>query len=1001
MPKPAAPDIDPVVTKSLSIPLLVSTLILTLTLVWGIYDEVYAMRPWKRFQADFVELYSSYLAKLKPEQAVKEQAVKESAEYQDLQQELEAAEAEASQRVQEIDKVVNRGVTPRLLIARQTFQILKSEVDALTYQIEVATSDSAKQSLQQDIDAIKDRDVEMELAAEDGSGEIVNETMKFAVLEAEYLRLQDRRVELQAERAKLMEPSGEIRAKRDAYLADQLAGLNEQQIDGLIAKMDNFGVDIKQIHLNDIDWVDRCESCHLGIREPVEIKAEDVAGRAEFISHPSRDLLRIHDPEEFGCSTCHNGNGRATRSVVKGHGRHKFWLWPMWEKENVQAGCQQCHAREVITEQADVLNKGRTLFLNKGCWGCHRFEGFDKESDDLAQVRQQMSIIADQRAANDKERRESIAAGDTEQDTDKADALYERAEVLTLRSAKLDAEYDALEVEETSLVQEARKFGPNLKEIKVKLRKEWVPVWLKNPHDFRPGTKMPEFRLVDDEIQKISAYLWQNAIDGELQAHPQGNAVKGEELFGTRGCLGCHSMGEGEDQQGGAFAANLTRVGEKTNYDYLVRWINNPAEVTPDPETGEHAPHRIPVMPSLRLSMTEVRDVATYLMAKKTDATYAAADFMDDPEMAEQGLALIRHYGCAGCHEIRGLEEEGRIGTELTLEGSKPIERLDFALLGHDAQAEGWYNHKGFFERKLRNPAVYDMGKVKPHLEQLRMPNFHLSDDDITALTTFMLGAVDTTLPEHYRYQPEDDRRFVQEGWWLIRRYNCVGCHQISFGGQTSLMGVPLYQDPDWKEQLPPQLYTQGARVQPDWLLAFLENPALSETDIHKNGIRTYLEARMPTFHFSERQILKLSQFFMARSSQSMTYVAPDMELLTADEQQLARQLFQSRAAPCLKCHMTGNPARDQSATAPNFLTASSRLKPDWTYRWMLEPAKIAPGTAMPSELFRQDGDRWVFSGPLPASFGGYEKDHAQLLVRYMFQLTPAELNRLVAGGVQ
>jgi hypothetical protein len=189
--------------------------------------------------------------------------------------------------------------------------------------------------------------------------------------------------------------------------------------------------------------------------------------------------------------------------------------------------------------------------------------------------------------------------------------------------------------------------------------------------------------------------------------------------------------------------------------------------------------------------------------------------------------------------------------------------------------------------------------------------------------------------------------------------------------------------------------------VQPDWLLGFLENPALSETDIHNNGIRTYLQARMPTFHFSERQILKLSQFFMARSSQSMTYVAPDMELLTADEQQLARQLFQSRAAPCLKCHMTGNPARDQSATAPNFLTASSRLKPDWTYRWMLEPAKIAPGTAMPSELFRQDGDRWVFSGPLPASFGGYEKDHAQLLVRYMFQLTPAELSRLVAGGVQ
>ena len=73
----------------------------------------------------------------------------------------------------------------------------------------------------------------------------------------------------------------------------------------------------------------------------------------------------------------------------------------------------------------------------------------------------------------------------------------------------------------------------------------------------------------------------------------------------------------------------------------------------------------------------------------------------------------MRNYGCAGCHEIAGLEEEQRIGTELTSEGSKPIERLDFALLRHQAEAEGWYTHKGFFDRKLADPAVYDQGKEK------------------------------------------------------------------------------------------------------------------------------------------------------------------------------------------------------------------------------------------------------------------------------------------------
>jgi hypothetical protein len=65
----------------------------------------------------------------------------------------------------------------------------------------------------------------------------------------------------------------------------------------------------------------------------------------------------------------------------------------------------------------------------------------------------------------------------------------------------------------------------------------------------------------------------------------------------------------------------------------------------------------------------------------------------------------------------------------------------------------------------------------------------------------------------------------------------------------------------------------------------------------------------------------------------------------------------------------------------------------------MLDPAMMAPGTAMPSGLFRPEGERFVFSGPTPASFEGYPKDHAQLLVRYMFQFTPDELNRLRASA--
>jgi len=117
----------------------------------------------------------------------------------------------------------------------------------------------------------------------------------------------------------------------------------------------------------------------------------------------------------------------------------------------------------------------------------------------------------------------------------------------------------------------------------------------------------------------------------------------------------------------------------------------------------------------------------------------------------------------------------------------------------------------------------------------------------------------------------------------------------------------------------------------------------------------------------------------------------------------MARALFTHPAAPCLKCHATGNPAHDRNATAPNFLLARERLKPGWTERWITEPARIAPGTAMPSGLFRKEGDRWVFNGPLPPSLSSYPRDHADLLVRYMFQMTPQEqaalLGRTPASG--
>jgi hypothetical protein len=188
----------------------------------------------------------------------------------------------------------------------------------------------------------------------------------------------------------------------------------------------------------------------------------------------------------------------------------------------------------------------------------------------------------------------------------------------------------------------------------------------------------------------------------------------------------------------------------------------------------------------------------------------------------------------------------------------------------------------------------------------------------------------------------------------------------------------------------------EGARVNPEWLTRFLANPTLDEKHGSRNGVRTYLHARMPTFSFSPNEIRALVRFFEGLAGQENPYIPETLDPLDERERQLSRALFSSKAAPCLKCHLVGDERHDRFATAPNFLMARERLKPAWTTRWMLDPQAISPGTAMPSGLFRHEGDRWAFAGPTPDAFKGYSKDHVQLLVRYMFQLTPDEQRRLI-----
>ncbi len=52
---------------------------------------------------------------------------------------------------------------------------------------------------------------------------------------------------------------------------------------------------------------------------------------------------------------------------------------------------------------------------------------------------------------------------------------------------------------------------------------------------------------------------------------------------------------------------------------------------------------------------------------------------------------------------------------------------------------------------------------------------------------------------------------------------------------------------------------------------------------------------------------------------------------------------------------------------------------------------KLIPALPCLRDSSAKDGDIWVFAGPTPGAMQQYHGDQADLLVRYMFTLTPQE----------
>lgn len=562
-------------------------------------------------------------------------------------------------------------------------------------------------------------------------------------------------------------------------------------------------------------------------------------------------------------------------------------------------------------------------------------------------------------------------------------------------------------------LEKMERTGPDLLNIAYTTQPEWLIRWIQNPKHVRPETGMPNFNFTREEAEAIGSYLWQaserTSQISETESPIDNKRVEeGKDLFQSKGCYACHKDGE----KGGDLAPNLIHIGEKLNYDYAVEWLLAPKKYQPKT-----------VMPSFRLNDNEARSIAAYLVTlKEMDITPSIDKVLSDPEKAKMGGELIKRYGCFSCHNIKGMEDIGRIGVELTTVGSKEIHFFDFGLFKHEIlhgvglkRAE--YNvakaRLAWIATKLKEPRIFDEGRYKLPQDRLRMPNFGLKDDEIHSLVIFLAGLQEVETPERFKYKPTQDQRDLFDGWKMVKKYNCIGCHQFSLdrielkdgarlegeikkekkgdiffqlwqdcpdlgkkagqnvkfkrdeikihepgiGGDIApLLVANLVQIHGIEEKeainfIPPKLYGQGRKTQSNWLFGFLKKPII---------LRPWYKAVMPTFGMTDEEAQKIAKYFAIRDNASYPFdfiKEKDKEYLTIKEKETpgylkkAKALFTSATVNCISCHIEGDimPEGKPSDWAPDISIAKERLRPNWITNWLSDPQSVQPGTKMPT----------------------------------------------------
>ncbi len=574
---------------------------------------------------------------------------------------------------------------------------------------------------------------------------------------------------------------------------------------------------IKQIWNPELGRVDRCTSCHLGLEEK-----NLVAAKQPFTPHPQI----YHDMNEFGCTTCHSGQGLAT-TAEKAHDGQPYWEEPILPKAYIESSCGKCH-KEQQAPEAPILTYGRQLLKKYNCVGCHVIGNLPKE------------------------------------------------------------------------------YAPILDGIGDKTTWSWLVRWLKDPKAFRPETRMPDFKLSDEEARLLADFLvsfknYPNSkklapLPPELQQEfpPDEWVELGKTRFREARCISCHLV----EGKGGPLAPDLIKVASKAKPAWLYSYLLDPRGLQPEVE-----------MPQYGFTREEAQAITAYMMSEFVDwdAPPDTALHSPDPNFYEKGLKLFNQYNCDGCHELTGIPKVENMGPDLTDIGDRHLYQLEFGKL------EIAKTLPSYIYNKLKNPRQF--------LETARMPVYDFNEEELQALTTALLAMTKKELPPKYLVHQDPPGAYQPQGEFgrIVKKYSCFSCHVIN--GRGFLLATDLSRE--------------GSQTQRQWVEKYFKIPY---------SMRPILTERMPNLFMSETEIETVVDYFHLVLRDD----AIDTVQITLETPELiakGRTLFFEKYG-CQSCHQIEGQG---GYVGPPLDNSGTRLTAGWVYRWIKNPQQYNPQTLDPN----------------------------------------------------